>query len=475
MKYVIYLVVILSTLDTNLNAQSGHWVSYFKDWASPYGEVSTIVSDSDDIFIGGYFFRANLIGRDTILSIAKWDNVVNKWQPLIGNNNTNGILGSVASMKVIGRKLIVGGRFLSCGGVSALSIGAWDLDSNSWSNLGDEVRGKNYLGHVNTIEPNDSLFFIGGSFDSSNTYGINNVAMFNGYEFEPLGNGVNGTVYSLLWHNGYLYVGGSFDSAGTIAARNIARWDGSTWEALGEGVNGDVKSLLFFNNRLVVGGLFDSAGVSPARNIASWNNTSGWKPVGTGLNANVNTMVEYKGKLVVGGGFWIPYDSNRVSSLAMFTTDSAWINFNSGVDGGIYSLFKKDDNTLLVAGEFLKTGTVFSSKIGYWVGDVNTKQRANDDENSQQHKDEEATMIRCYPNPADNLARISIATEATSERYTCEIYNTVGELIAQPIVSKAVYGWSHIIWNCESISSGLYYVILANRQHRITQRLLIIH
>ena len=72
-----------------------------------------------------------------------------------------------------------------------------------------------------------------------------------------------------------LFVGGAFQSAGDVAASNIARWDGRAWSRLGDGINGTVYSMVIFDEgngpTLFVGGEFSSAGGVQAFSLAKWD------------------------------------------------------------------------------------------------------------------------------------------------------------------------------------------------------------
>jgi hypothetical protein len=70
-----------------------------------------------------------------------------------------------------------------------------------------------------------------------------------------------------------VYVGGVFTSAGGVPANRIARYDTQTeiWHALGDGVNGSVRSMVFVGTDVYVGGRFTRAGNKPASMFARWS------------------------------------------------------------------------------------------------------------------------------------------------------------------------------------------------------------
>lgn len=90
------------------------------------------------------------------------------------------------------------------------------------------------------------------------------VYMFDGYVWRDLHifdfNIAPGCVYykGLTIYRGDLYAGGSFDTLSNgIIAENIAYWNGYQWNKLGNGVNSPVYVLQTFHDSLWVGGYFD--------------------------------------------------------------------------------------------------------------------------------------------------------------------------------------------------------------------------
>ena len=90
------------------------------------------------------------------------------------------------------------------------------------------------------------------------------------------GDGLNGTVRSILVNGNDIYVGGQFTTAGGNTAFAIARWDGSSRHPLGRGINqslnapalGTAYSLLASSEGLYVGGQFTHAGDKYSNMIA---------------------------------------------------------------------------------------------------------------------------------------------------------------------------------------------------------------
>lgn len=126
--------------------------------------------------------------------------------------------------------------------------------------------------------------------------------------WNPLGQGINGPVYSLNeWDPDgigpspkLLIAGGLFTGAGTANANSIAAWNGSAWTPLATGMSGPIYALATFDEdgsgpnapRLFAGGSFTSAGSLNATNIARWDGTS-WTPVIIGSSDGPNCSPFY--------------------------------------------------------------------------------------------------------------------------------------------------------------------------------------
>jgi hypothetical protein len=160
-------------------------------------------------------------------------------------------------------------------------------------------------GTVNTIAVDSSsqTVYVGGSFTQS-TSGVNctNVAAwvngFAGYDWIPVGNGVNGPVYTMLLHNNKLYVGGEFTMAGSVAAKNVAVYDiaQGQWQAVGN-LDSSVRALAVYNNELYAGGNFSGF-------VSKWTGTA-WADITQGFlyGEGVRTLEVWNNELVIGGNF----------------------------------------------------------------------------------------------------------------------------------------------------------------------------
>jgi len=134
-------------------------------------------------------------------------------------------------------RLIVGGAFLSIGGVAADYIAQWN--GQQWSSLGNGLTNSAYSMAVldeDGAGPGLPALFVTGNFSHAGGLPVNGIAKWDGTNWTPVGAGagLDGTGFALAVFNdtisgGWapaLYVGGNFDFAGGVACPNLARWGG---------------------------------------------------------------------------------------------------------------------------------------------------------------------------------------------------------------------------------------------------------
>jgi hypothetical protein len=79
----------------------------------------------------------------------------------------------------------------------------------------------------------------------------NNIAMWDGSAWHPLGTGVEEAVWALAAFDEdgpgpnppVLFAGGYFTTAGGVVVNNIARWDGANWSSVGGGAAGKLRGV----------------------------------------------------------------------------------------------------------------------------------------------------------------------------------------------------------------------------------------
>lgn len=394
--------------------------------------------------MGGTYANNTLTGGVPAKGVARWNGTA--WSALTdaGGNGVSATIGDgiVYAIAVAGGLVHVGGAFDSAGSVAAPRAARWDPATSTWSALGaglDDVptsaaaspAGDVYIAGSFSLASNSATskvrvnyvarwkdtqwyalgqgisfesipgtvyavavdqsgrVYVGGQFTYAGSTAAQNVAMWNGQSWSPLGTGVNGIVYALAVSGNDVYIGGAFTSAGGQSLNRVARWDGAkgTWNPLGNGVNGDVKALVIDNGFLYAGGSFGSAGTVNAMNLARWNIAAGvWSTLGTKLkfdrgSCRVNALAAANGRIFVGGSLsQATYDGTPVTlnSVAYWDSTTAaddWFALGAGTDVGVRQSNSSSDfagtvyalaatgNNLFVGGDFTKAGAAAANGI----------------------------------------------------------------------------------------------------------------
>lgn len=232
-------------------------------------------SESGDLFVGGEFGTVDGAWTDGQLAggIARWDGTT--W-----NTFGNGVSGTAVNIVYAlawdadNRDLYIGGHFTSVSGKQARSIARWD--GEEWTALGDGITAGTFK-FVRGLawDQVSSNLYVGGSFSGAGGIDASGIAMWDGSDWNALGDGVHDagpyapSVRGLVWdgEKQHLYVGGFFRAAGDGPANYVAYWDGYEWSTLGNGTSWDVDALAWdaANRQLYAGGRFAWAGGQPAR------------------------------------------------------------------------------------------------------------------------------------------------------------------------------------------------------------------
>ena len=202
--------------------------------------------------------------------------------------------------------LVVGGQFTQVGGVPANNIALWN--GSKWMPLGMGLNEE-----VMSLLVFDGSLVASGRFTGSGAIEASGVAVWNGTSWQPMGNGFDVVDYylpmvaALSLYQGELIAAGHFSKSGSVPADCIARWNGISWQPLGDGVNGPIWALATHGDSLYVGGAFDSAGTEHATGFARWNGEIWSAPPGVltsnGGPGSIHSLRVFQGHLVAGGEF----------------------------------------------------------------------------------------------------------------------------------------------------------------------------
>lgn len=154
------------------------------------------------------------------------------------------------------------------------------------------------------VDSADHRLFVGGEFiNIDQGTAANHIAYItevNGqYKWHKMNGGTDGPVYAIAEYQNRIFAAGSFKNAGNQKVENVAFWDGKEWNKAGC-LNGDIKDMILYDNKLYACGEFDNCS-SPKGNFAVWNGTT-WDMI-YGLNGYVNTLHITTAGLVLGGKF----------------------------------------------------------------------------------------------------------------------------------------------------------------------------
>ena len=234
--------------------------------------------------------------------------------------------------------LYCGGDFTSVDDIDANHVAMWD--GFAWTPLGEGINNQ-----VRSLAYSDGILYAGGQFTQADGNSAINIAMWDGFEWSPLGIGPNGTVYSLSVVGDDLYAGGLFQNAGGITVNNIARWDGENWNALGAGTTGPVNALTSNGTTLTAAGDFTLANGVPVNRIAQWNGTE-WTALGTGVNNPVYALTQSGSDIYAGGSFTQAGGLSSAKRIAKWN-GSTWSALGPGLGLDVFAIAVNDQNVFV--------------------------------------------------------------------------------------------------------------------------------
>ena len=391
--------------------------------ASTHVHALTVFNGS--LLVGGNFAGA---GGVPAKSLAAWNGTT--WSA-----PATGLAGLVCNdatarcLEVYGSALVVGGTYLTAGGVAANNIARWNGSSwfafqspwfvYSFAQWGSRLVAAGFFAqstgssaapayHVaawdgltlteldgglnNTartlkvynptiISPPELV--CGGSFTMAGGVAANRIARMRGNfvafpppEWEPMGAGFDDTVHAIERFNNATYAGGEFGSSGAAAVSRIARWDGAAWQPVGAGVNGTVYALRAGASsptsvELLVGGSFTTAGGAAASRIARWvmnpsvPGSGSWSAMGAGLNGTVRAIERHHNETYAAGDFTAS-GLTTMNRVARWN-GSAWAPVGSGFPVSVYAL-RSVGSYLYAGGAFTTLAGSVANGVARWDG-----------------------------------------------------------------------------------------------------------
>jgi len=190
---------------------------------------------------------------------------------------------------------------------------------------------------------------VAGQFSYAGNTFVGNVALWNGSEYEPMGQLPEGYVNAAIEFDGEIYLGGSFNS-GLV---DLLKWNDGTWEesSIFSSKYAEITALHSDNGILTAAGSRSGfAGVEYAV-MTYINNT--WNQAGLGLNGRIETLETFGHMLVAGGQFTDIYFSqqNNILHVARLN-DGTWEQLGEGLNGAVYDLLVLGED-LYAAGDLV--------------------------------------------------------------------------------------------------------------------------
>ena len=165
------------------------------------------------------------------------------------------------------------------------------FDGAQWDTLGA------CSSRVTGVTVFDDRLVVVGFFTSVNGVLLNRVAAFDGVAWSGFGSGLpsSESPSAVVTHGGTLVVGMSSSQLGYIRA-----WDPvtSAWQPLGAGLNGSIFSLASDGVKLFAAGGFTASGATTIYGAGQWNGNA-WSPIGLPSAGTVTSVTVWNGNAVV--------------------------------------------------------------------------------------------------------------------------------------------------------------------------------
>ncbi len=355
----------------------------FSSGAGFNGTVNAILPVTDgtgDYYVGGAFTQYDGNPCNGIARISPTGTFITSFAMGTGFDTT---VYSLAEASDTSGDIFAGGTFTTYDGVSAPGLVRLRATGSADVSL---AIGAGFNAKTASIAVgSDGSLYVGGSFVSFNTSGVNYLAKLNStgtLQTYNSGTGFNGAVNAIsptADSTGDIYVGGAFTYyRGTAVARlaklTLSGAQRSTF-SIGTGFDGDVLAIAAApdtSGDIFVGGSFthyDGVAVGRIVRLTSTGALNSAFVQGTGFDASVRAILpvaDGSTDLYVGGDF-AAYGAStptRIARLQMDGTFVASFATGTGFDGSVRSLVVTDDSGLVwVGGDFQNYNGSGSNRI----------------------------------------------------------------------------------------------------------------
>ncbi len=325
--------------------------------------VSAIYVSGNTFYLGGDFQLAGGVGARNIATLTDGTT----WgTPFPGT----GVDAQVNAIAVSGTDVYVGGTFITAGSVTANRIAKWNGVTQTWSALGSGISGFNTdNSSISGLGVVGNKVYAGGTFSTIGGISANNIAVWNGTTWAPLGSGLNGRVFAMVTKGDDVYVGGDFTTAGGVAAPRIAKWNGTAWSGLNSStLPNSVVSMAFMGNDLYVG--IPTTTIANAAYFSKYDGIN-WTSLGADLgDRGVSSVAVIGSDVFVSGGF-TTIGSLTVNRVAKWN-GSSWSALGNGLPAGGFGIsgarLAVDGTDLVAVGDFTVASGGTGDRIARWNG-----------------------------------------------------------------------------------------------------------
>ena len=229
------------------------------------GQYKFFETWNGDLIVAGYGIT---VSGTSIRGVARWDGAA--WHDMAGGGMTN--------TNAVG--VFHGDLYIADG---PTGVSRWN--GSTWGDLGTGLAGPPFSGfQAFTLGVHGDSLIVGGEFISAGGIPASNIAAWDGAAWHALGAGFQGVVDAVGSWNGWIVAGGRFSSSGGVPMVGAAYWDGVGWHQMGS----NAMSLSYIENEggeLFASGNFHvPGGDDVVDGVAHWTG-SDWHVLGSGGNA----------------------------------------------------------------------------------------------------------------------------------------------------------------------------------------------
>lgn len=257
------------------------------------------VAANGDLYIGGQFTSVNGVASD---GFARWNYATSTWTQF-----TNGTPGDTFRSIVIDNTGMVyaAGSFINWNGDAAQDY-IFRYNGVTFSACGvSPFAAADFPSRSQALSMGPGNVLYAASSDAGP---VARLRKFNGTTWTTVLTGVGGDFSTMLWaSDGSLYGGGDLTSMDGVTIAGVFRWNGTVVEPLGSGVNSSVYYAIELapNTILYMGVFFVAGGISLPDRMAVWNGST-WYTLDIDLSgaASLHSATKLNNDdLYIGGGW----------------------------------------------------------------------------------------------------------------------------------------------------------------------------